>query len=202
MITFVGGIVGLCFWQMRRHMYIVRRSIVFGLIFLQLNMKAPIYALLGRFSFVDGSTGWQRVNLFDQWVRHWPQWIFVGVRIETVASWAWGVQDITNHFIFTSIEGGLLAMILYIALITKGFKIAGNCIKQLNEKINIQKFIWAIATVLLAEIISFFGVSYFGNFIFFNYMLFGIFAFFSNYYLKDTVGSLTEVTLKGNLLTN
>ena len=69
--AFLGCILALGSWPLRRQMRAVRWSALGLIVMLALVMKAPIWYLIARIDFVGGSTGEDRAVLFDQCSQHW-----------------------------------------------------------------------------------------------------------------------------------
>ena len=55
-LAYVAGIIGLCFWPFRRQMRIFRWGLALTLIGLDLVMKAPVWALIGRVDLTGSSS--------------------------------------------------------------------------------------------------------------------------------------------------
>lgn len=169
-MSYVGGLIALTMWFIRKKMKIVRWSLIICIITLHLVMKAPVWALLARVDVISGSTGYHRFNLVDQFIKRFNEWWVLG--LESTAHWGWGLQDVTNMYVRVGIDGGLISLILFILLITISFKTVGQIIRdhEKNGSKNIQILIWAVGSVLFVHVISFLGVSYFGNMIYFFYL--------------------------------
>src|SRR5579885_3581342 len=65
-----GLVVALAFWPARKIMKLVRWSVVLGLLALDMVMKAPVWFIIARVSFVSGSTADFRAHLIDEFIRH------------------------------------------------------------------------------------------------------------------------------------
>jgi len=157
----------------------------FILFVLHLIMKAPVWHLMSRLDFFGGSTGWHRFYLFDQFIKHTPEWFFIGTK-ET-AHWGRGLFDITNQYVLEAVRGGFITLFLFILILYNGVKISG---KYSMSEIDIdKKFIaWGVCVSLLGHIITFWGVSYFGQMTALFYLTLAI------------VGFMHEETIKNNSL--
>jgi hypothetical protein len=130
------------------------------MLLLQVVMNAPIWFVFARFSFFSGSTGWHRANLIDQTISHFFDWWLVGAR-ETYSWGVWG-GDITNQFILEGVRGGLITMILFIAIVVLCFSRVGHLLRESRfESKRSRLFLWAIGATLFSHVISFMNVSYF-----------------------------------------
>jgi hypothetical protein len=83
-------------------------------------MKAPVWFLLARLTVVGGSTGYHRAYLIDRAIANFGEWFLVGV--PSTSHWGWGLQDVTNQFIVEGTRGGLLTLVLFVAVIVYCFK--------------------------------------------------------------------------------
>lgn len=159
---FAGGMVMLRRWL---------RQILVGfalvLLLLHLVMKAPVWHLISRIDIVGGSTGWHRYNVFDQWIRNFDDWVFIGT--SNTQSWAAiPVVDITNQYVLEAIRGGGMTLLMFIGLITATCLAVGRAARVTERSGQRQEFamVWAVGAALFVHVVSFFGVSYFGQILF------------------------------------
>ena len=69
--------------------------------------------------------------------------------------------DVQNQFIAEGETGGLLAFVLFIALISLAFKRIGlERIRQQGDRAQ-QWLMWALGAVLFSHVVAFFGANYF-----------------------------------------
>lgn len=148
------GIVGLCLWPIRGSMRIVRWGVVVMLVSLQMVMKAPVYHLITRIHISGDS--YHRYALINESVRHFGEWWLIGTR--STANWGWDMWDVANQYVSTAINGGLLGLILLIAIIVYGFKYLGLARKAAPDKKQ-ALFFWALGSALFAMTLTFFGIS-------------------------------------------
>jgi hypothetical protein len=147
--------VGLLFlWPMRSLMRLVRWSLVGVLIALQIVMKAPVYHLITRVD-ISGSS-YHRYALIHETVIHFWQWWLIGTNQN--GNWGWDMWDTANQYVGAAITGGLLALILLIAILAYGFKYLGRARLAAADKREAQ-FFWALTSTLFAYAVSFVGVS-------------------------------------------
>src|SRR5262245_961192 len=59
-LALMGGVVGLCFWQMRNNMKLFLWGVALALPFLQLAMSSPIWIIMGRLNVLSSSAVWYR----------------------------------------------------------------------------------------------------------------------------------------------
>jgi len=172
--AFAAGLLAMGLWPFRQHIGRLRNAMWVTLILLQLVMAAPIWALFFRIpdslGLVSGSTSYHRFELIDLAVRHLGEWWLAGISIDEVARWAWGINDITNQFLFIGFSCGLLGIILFIFVLVRGFSMVGRCVHQTFENAGNQLVAinaWAIGSLLFVHVMSFMSVSYSSGFWFF-----------------------------------
>lgn len=150
----LAGLVGLLLWPIRRMTGIIRWGIASVLVLLQIVMKAPVYHLITRFD-ISGSS-YHRYLLIDQSVRHFWDWWLIGTANN--ANWGWDMFDTADQYVQTAINGGLLGLILFIALFVYGFKYLSRARRAATDKQQ-AFFFWSLTSALLAYSVAFFGIS-------------------------------------------
>lgn len=157
--AYAAGIIGMCFWPFRRIMRGIRWGIVFAILLLASFMKAPVWFLLARIDFVGGSSGYHRAMLIDQCIRRFGDWWLLGV--SNNQNWGWDMWDVQNEFIVQALQGGLVALVLFVLLLTRSFGRLGNA-RRLVETDRRQAWLqWTLGAVMLAHVVAFFGADYF-----------------------------------------
>lgn len=157
-------------FKLRYKMREIRIGIVLTIIGLQLTMNAPVWHLLSRINVFGGSTGWHRYHLIDKTISNFTDWFVVGTR--GTAHWGRGLGDVTNQIILEGVRGGLLGMILFVALIACTFSVIGTKLKTVAKPIE-QFMYWLTGAYVFATLASFFAVSYFGQATSFFFLLIG-----------------------------
>jgi hypothetical protein len=150
----LAGLVGLCLWPIRSMTRLIRWSIAVVLISLQIVMKAPVYHLITRFD-ISGSS-WHRYELIHETVLHFWEWWLIGTNNN--ANWGFDMWDTADQYVQTATSGGLLGLILFIAVIVYGFKYLGRARLAATGKEK-ALFFWALGSALLAYTVQFFGIS-------------------------------------------
>lgn len=173
------GIGGLSLWHYRDRMRVVRWVAVIGYLALDLVMKAPAYYLMARVPIVAGSTGWHRARLIESAFEHLGEWWLAGTEytrhwMPTGVSWNVNHTDITNHYIQIGIYGGLPLMLIFIAILAKGFSYVGQTIRSgIDQPLNEKFMIWAFGSSLFANAATMISVSYFDQSFLFLYLTLG-----------------------------
>lgn len=159
LVTVIAGVGTLFLWPFRKMMRLIRWGIALGLIGLHLVMKAPVWALIARVDLVGGSSGDHRFQLVDKFIRHFGEWWLLGAK----NNGQWGVEmsDTVNWFVASGVDGGLITLILFIAVIVYGFKKLGIARNALEGNLKTDQLLWVLGCVLFANVVTFFGVGYF-----------------------------------------
>lgn len=193
-LAVLGAFLGLGLWSMRRKMRLIRWGIVAALVVLALVMKAPIWYLLAKVSDLVGGGGWHRAYLIDKAVEHFNEWWLFGTTY--TAHWAPSgevismdpnMMDITNHFIMEGIKGGMLKLILFIAIITGCFKAVGGWVRADTEYKARAFFVWAMGATLFAHCLSFTSVPYFDQIIVIWYWLLAVIIRLNSLAVEESV---------------
>jgi len=156
-------------WTVRGNMALVRRMIVIVLILLSLVMNSPIWYLPSRLSSITGGDGWHRSYLIDVAFRNIDQWWLIGMPLEGTRDWfpylVKGAVDMTNQFLAHGIDAGLLAMLLYIAMLAKAFKGLGGTMASIRRNTrapgNSELLLWGLGAMLAGHIANWIGITYF-----------------------------------------
>jgi len=159
LLAYVAGLLAIAFWPLRKNMRKFRWGLVFGLFALQIVMKAPVWFVIAHIDLTGSSSSYHRAEVVDQFLRHFSDWWLVGAK-ET-GSWGWDMWDTQNQFAAVGIGGGLLALSLFIAMITYGFKKLGSARKVVEGRVEEEWFFWLLGSALFAHTVGFFGVNYF-----------------------------------------
>jgi hypothetical protein len=157
-MAYAASILGICLWPVREKMRLIRWGIVIGLITLHLVMKAPVWFIITHVNIIGASSGYHRANLIDQLIRHFSEWWLLGAKDN--ANWGWDIFDLSNQFVAEGVSGGLAALVLFIALISRGFGKLGDARKAVNGDAKKEWLIWLLGASLFAHCVGFFGVSY------------------------------------------
>jgi hypothetical protein len=173
----VAVLFGALGWSVYRCRSILRRlrwSLLSLILVLHLLMAKPVWHLIARINVVGGSTGHHRYKLIDGAVNHVAEWWLFGT--ESTAHWGRGLSDVTNQYVLEGVRGGLLTLLLFVALIVLAFKHIG-CLHRTSEAAGqhyARMLAWGLGVALFVHVTTFFGVSYFGQMIMVWYMTLGM----------------------------
>jgi hypothetical protein len=160
-LSYAAGVFALCLWPARRWMRTVRWVVLLTVVSLHLVMKAPVWHLIARIDISGGSSSWHRFMLVDQCIRHFGDWWLVGVK--DTSAWGWDMWDTANQYVGTCENSGLIPFLLLVAVLVYGFKYLGRARRAVEKDKNrkMELFIWALGAALFANLVAFFGISYF-----------------------------------------
>jgi hypothetical protein len=172
------------FRSVRKQMHIVRRGMLLTFIGLALMMNAPVWYLIGRLSELVGGTGWYRSFVIEAAIKHFSEWWLIGTS-RTVHWSPWGenalysnsdMMDITNDYIMQGLNGGVLMLGLFLAIIVRCFKTIGGLLRQSTNLPIHEKLVWGLGVAVAAHCISFISVSYFDQIKVFWFWLLAVIA--------------------------
>ena len=175
-LSLMAAIGGLFMWRYRDRVRVACWLAVLAYIALGLVMKEPAYYIMARLDLTGGSTGWHRARLIESALEHLDEWWLGGTDftrhwMASGVSWSADHTDITNQYIKMGVIGGLPSMLLFMALLAKGFSFVGWTLRQMLDQSPQSKFlVWALGASLFAHSTVFIAVSYFDQSSFFIYM--------------------------------
>jgi hypothetical protein len=178
-LSAMAAIGALCMWQFRRQVRLVRWIAVIGYCVLDVVMKDPAYYILAHIDLTGGSTGWHRARLIQSAFEHLPEWWIGGTDytrhwMPTGVSWSPDHTDITNYYLKMGVWGGLPLMLLFIAVLAKGFSFVGRTLQEIPQLPLQSRFmLWALGSSLFAHSVTFISVSYFDQSFVFIYLTLG-----------------------------
>lgn len=159
MLGYMAGIMALCLWPVRRWTRAMRWGLVCTLVLLHLVMKAPVWHLISRIDLAGGSSSYHRYQLVDACIRHFGDWWLIGVK--STGDWGWDMWDTANQYVSIADGSGLIPFLLFLATLVYGFKYVGKARKRVANDRKRALFVWALGSALFANVVAFFGISYF-----------------------------------------
>jgi len=159
----------------------IRRGIVVAILGLALVMNAPVWFLIAKMSDLLGGTGWYRSNLIQQAIYHFNEWWLIGSSY--TANWSSGQPlvgdpnnvDITNEYIAEGLQGGLLRLGLFLAIIVTCFKKVGRAVRVEADS-RAAMLWWAVGVSLSGHCAAFISISYFDQIQVFWFWLWAVIA--------------------------
>jgi len=173
-LSLMFGLMGVFMWKFRHLMGMVRWSIPIGYMVLAMIMTRPVYYLIGELS-MGGSTGWHRSKLIDSAINHYGEWWAVGTDytrhwMPTGVTFSPDHTDITSYYIAYGVMGGILAMLILIAMVWVGFKWVGDTVDAIPEEDdeNGDRFmVWCMGASLFSHVATSISVAYYDQSVFF-----------------------------------
>jgi hypothetical protein len=157
-MAYGAGLAGLCFWPLRRQMRLLRLGLVAMLVALHIVMKGPVWSLIEHIDLTGGSSSYHRYILVDNTIRHFWDWWLLGC--QTYGSWGYDMWDLSNQFVVNALTGGLITLVLYIAIFKRSFRAIGNARKRVAGDRRQEWLLWSLGASLFANIVAHFGVNY------------------------------------------
>lgn len=158
-LVYVVSLCCLCCWPFRRWMRPFRWTLMGVLIVLHLIMKAPVWSLIGRLDLTGSSSGYHRYRLIDLTINNFGDWWLCGMRDTSI--WGWDMGDTANQFVEVAVTGGVFTLILFVALIGYAFQSIGRVRNASEHDPAVARQFWAMGVCLLANVVGFFGITYF-----------------------------------------
>src|SRR5271165_6495389 len=155
------GLLAFGFWPLRKHMRIVRWGLVLTLVSLHLVMKAPVWHLISRVDLTGSSSSWHRYTLVNQTILHFSDWWLLGYKYYD--QWDYDMWDTSNQFVAAALRGGLVTLVLVIAIFSRSFGAIGKARKRVSGDRKQEWFLWCLGSTLFACVVSCFGVTFAGH---------------------------------------
>jgi hypothetical protein len=159
LLAYMGGVLAICFWPIRKSMRPFRWALVVLLVTLHLIMKAPVWFLIAHVDMVAGNSGYHRAMLIDTFIRHFWDWWLIGTN--DTMNWGFDMWDLSNQFVAEGETGGLITFILFIMIISKSFARLGNARKMVEGDSKKEWLLWLLGAALFSHCVAYFGISYF-----------------------------------------
>jgi hypothetical protein len=187
------GLLSVALWPLHHRMRLVRWAIVVVLVVLQVAMNAPVWFVIARLSVFSGSTGWFRGFLIDMTVRHFDEWWLIGSN--AAPTWHPYLADVTNQYVAEGLDGGLLAMVLFIAILAFSFRAVGRAIRSDRPDRNIKLLVWSLGAALASHTVSLISVTYFDQTFVMFYFLLAVIVVLSK---APTALAVTDASIEGS----
>jgi len=158
LLTYLASLLGLSLWFLRKYMRVIRWGIVLMLISLHMVMKAPVWFIIDHVDLIAGNSGFHRAMLINDLIMRFSEWWLIGIK--TTKIWGWDMWDQANQFVGVGENGGLIALIFFIWMISKGFGWVGQARKVVEVDTKKEWELYLLGTVLFAYVVSFFGISF------------------------------------------
>ena len=164
-MTMSAALAALYLWRWRTRLSWIVTGVVAGVIGLHLVMKAPVWYLLARIDLTGSSTSYYRAELITQAIGHLNDWWLTGTDytrnwMPTGVNWSGDQVDLVNYYIKMGVTGGLLLMLLFIAVFWKAFQSLGRRMRAARRTGEGGEWpLWCVGMTLFAYSVAFIGVS-------------------------------------------
>lgn len=167
------ALFGVMLWRFRSYMGMIRWSIPIGYMALAMVMTRPVYYIIGELS-MGGSTGWHRSHLIDSSIKYFGDWWAFGTDytrswMPTGVTFSEDHTDITNYFLAFGVMGGILSVLLLVAICWVAFKWVGDAIDSIPEddESGDRFMIWCMGASLFSHVATSISVAYYDQSVFF-----------------------------------
>ena len=165
MMSLLAGLLGLALWPLRRHTRAMRWGTLATLTVVHFARDRPVWHLIVRVSNLIGGEGYHRYALIDAFVKNWQEWFWLGT--SSTAHWGSVLFDTTNQYVDEGVNGGIFAVVTFVALLAFSFRgvgIAGKVGGLVGRTPSSQAlWCWGLGCGLFAHAVGFISVSYFGQ---------------------------------------
>lgn len=161
LLGMVAVAVAALLFPVRSHVRYVQAASIISLVIIHFIREKPVWHLLARVNVMGGSTGWHRYFLIDNAIKNFGEWWLLGTK--STAHWGHMMYDMTNQYLLEGVRGGVLSMVLFIAVLVCAFRQIGALIHdpRADRPALIQG--WLVGASLFCHAWIFFSVSYFGQ---------------------------------------
>ena len=162
----VSAIVACFCMVMERSKWAIK-PILIGLVLLcvlvEVGSNSPLHHVLLARASLAGGEWWQRAKLIDEAVEHFDEWWLVGYGNKDPG---WGIgrnfTDMNNQFILVGIQCGILGIVALCAVLGTAFHGLVRS-SQKTTDMELKSIYWSLGCTLSAVIVSWQGVSFFGQ---------------------------------------
>ncbi|MCK4872283.1 MAG: hypothetical protein KAS72_06125 [Phycisphaerales bacterium] len=127
------------------------------------------WGFIVKASDIVGGSGFHRAQLIKEYWYHFSDWALIGASPDIVNTWSIG-GDPANQWVTEGINGGLIGLLLFVAVIFVGFRTISR-VMRLPLLRRDQALFWGIGCALFAFCASFIGLAQFGQI---NVLWFGV----------------------------
>ncbi len=152
-------------YPLRRHAWSMLGGGACLLVALHFAMNKPVWHLFARMDFVGGSTGYHRYKLIDVFLANPDKWFMLGSKDASYLAVTSIYADITNQYILEATRGGALALLFYLLMIFSAMQLLLRARAVFEGDKTKTVIVWGVLTAFAVHLVSFTGVSYFGQII-------------------------------------
>jgi hypothetical protein len=184
------GLLALCLWPLRKGMRFLRWGLAFTLLALHIVMHGPVWSLIEKVDLTGSSSSYHRYMLIDNCIRHFSDWWLLGYR--DYANWGFDMWDLSDQYVGYAVTGGLLTLVLFIAIISRAFASLGNARKAVEGDLKEEWLLWCLGAALFSHVVAYFGIGYFDQMQFAWFTHLAIVCFVSSDAIRSTMPAVQE----------
>ncbi len=138
---------------------------ILGIIFLEVASNRHFYNLIDYLA-LNSNTAWYRARLIDVAILQLHEYWLLGVGPNTISHWAPMIDgrrhvDVVNHFLIVALNGGLMAMFLYISVHILAIRNSVRKWKR-THSLPLKSLLFTLVSLIVAVDFASMSVSMFG----------------------------------------
>jgi hypothetical protein len=96
--------------------------------------------------------------LVDNSIRHFGDWWLIGYKY--YGDWGFDMWDLCNQFVAVALTGGLVTLLLFIAIYSSSFGSLGKARKHVEGDRKQEWLLWCLGSALFATVVASFGINF------------------------------------------
>jgi hypothetical protein len=166
MLMLVSIIIGQWLFALRHQMRSLQAGVLLCLVALDVVMNDPVYFLMAKVDLAGGSQGYFRAQLIRSSIEHFSEWWFAGTDMtrhwmQTGLKVTTRHTDITNHFLWMGVLGGVLLIALFVWILAAAFAVVGRTMRDESRTDRELAVTWGLGCVLAGLTANFLSVAMF-----------------------------------------
>ncbi len=150
--------------------------IVVSCLIVEIISNRPLHHVIVSYANPIGGSGWYRAKLIDVAIEHFGEWWLAGYGgLDPGWGSALGMRqtDITNQYIIVAVRSGLFGLMAFCSMLTVAIFSVVRLYKSEKDLI-LRSWYWAMGSLIVVLIISFFSCTFFGQTATLFYCILGI----------------------------
>ena len=149
---------------------------VFLCLTVEVLSNRPFYHVIFSYGSKLGGAGWHRAQLIDVAIKHFGEWWLAGYGGKDPGwgpHFGMGHTDVTNEYILAGVKYGLAGVIVTCGVLVVAFKGIISAYKKVGHPV-MKSLYWAFGSLLVAIIVVWTSISFFGQLMPLFYSVLGI----------------------------
>jgi len=164
---------------MEKFKYLIKPLLLFLIFscgFIAMASNRPFYHVIASYANPLGGSSWHRAKLIDCAIQSFNEWFLLGYKGQDPG---WGKYlgsdhtDITNQFILYGVQYGILGIITLCLILITAIRQTIYTFKFAPDN-GTKTWAWGLGSIIVATIVAFMSVSFFGQMLTLLYCLLGI----------------------------